>query len=75
MLTGGDGDGAAGVQAIKAAGGVTLAQDESSSEHPSMPRNAAQTGDVDFVLPLLAIAATLVALTRAEQNSGKTEPL
>ena len=39
VLTGGDGDGAAGVQAIKASGGVTMAQDQSSSQQPSMPRN------------------------------------
>ena len=63
VLTGRDGDGAAGIQAIKAAGGVTLAQDLPSSQEPSMPRNAAATGDVDFVLPLPDIAAVLVALT------------
>ena len=63
VLTGRDGDGAAGIQAIKAAGGVTLAQDLPSSQEPSMPRNAAATGDVDFVLPLPDIAPALVALT------------
>ncbi len=63
ILTGGDGDGAAGIQAIKAAGGVTIAQDLSSSQQPSMPRNAAATGDVDHVLPLSDIAAALMALT------------
>jgi two-component system chemotaxis response regulator CheB len=31
ILTGGDGDGAAGIQAIKAAGGITMAQDLPSS--------------------------------------------
>ena len=49
ILTGGDGDGAAGIQAIKAGGGVTLAQDQPSSQQPSMPRSAAATGAVDFV--------------------------
>ena len=63
ILTGGDGDGAAGIQAVKAAGGVTLAQDQPSSLQPSMPRNAAATGDVDYVLPLADIAAALVSLT------------
>ena len=63
ILTGGDGDGAAGITAIKEAGGVTLAQDVPSSQEASMPRHAAATGAVDFVLPLTEIAAALVALT------------
>ncbi len=62
VLTGGNCDGTAGLQAIKAAGGTTFAQDEQSSEDVSMPRHAAATGAVDFVLPLPDIAAALVAL-------------
>lgn len=68
VLTGGDGDGSAGIQAIKAAGGVTIAQDLPSSEQPSMPRSAAATGAVDQVLPLTDIAAALVALTGSEKS-------
>ena len=63
VLTGGDGDGAVGLEAIKAAGGITMAQDLLSSEHPSMPRSAVATGVVDYVLPLPDIADALVALT------------
>lgn len=74
VLTGGDGDGADGIQAIKAAGGVTLAQDQASSEKPSMPRSAAETGDVDCVLPLGEIAPRLVSLLRATDNSSQTPP-
>ena len=62
VLTGGDGDGADGIQAIKGAGGVTLAQDQQSSQDFSMPRSAAATGDVDLVLPLTEIAQRLIAL-------------
>lgn len=62
VLTGGNCDGTAGLQAIKAAGGTTFAQDEQSSEDVSMPRHAAAAGAVDFVLPLPDIAAALVAL-------------
>ncbi len=62
VLTGSDGDGTASIQAIKAAGGTTFAQDEQSSEDFSMPRHAAETGDVDFVLPLSEIAAALMDL-------------
>ena len=67
VLTGGDGDGAAGCQAIKAEGGVTFAQDLFSSQQPSMPRSAAATGAVDQVLPLTDIAAALVTLTGPEK--------
>lgn len=65
VLTGGDGDGTAGIRAIKAAGGVTLTQDEASSEQFSMPRSAIATGDVDHALPLDAIAPMLVRLVSA----------
>jgi len=64
ILTGGDGDGAAGLQAIKAAGGVTLAQDEASSQSFSMPGSAIATGDVDHVLDIDAIAPMLQWLVR-----------
>ena len=70
VLTGGDGDGAEGVKAIKAAWGVTFAQDLPSSQQPSMPRSAAATGDVDFVLTLPEIAAALVALTGPVKHSA-----
>lgn len=62
VLTGGDGDGSTGIRAIKAAGGVTIAQDVLSSQQPSMPIHAAATGSVDFVLPLMSIAPALITL-------------
>lgn len=62
VLTGADGDGSIGIQLIKKMGGKTIAQDESTSEHFSMPRTAIATGAVDFVLPLNEIAPTLVKL-------------
>jgi two-component system chemotaxis response regulator CheB len=64
VLTGGNGGGADGLRAVKAAGGVTIAQDEASSEAFSMPRAAAATGAVDHVLPLDALAPMLVSLAR-----------
>ncbi|TFI54261.1 chemotaxis protein CheB [Mastigocladus laminosus UU774] len=64
VLTGMDSDGAAGVQAIKKMGGTVIAQDEATSDFFSMPQAAIQTGVVDFILPLEAIASTLVALIK-----------
>jgi len=69
VLTGGDGDGAAGIRAVKAAGGVTFAQDQASSLQPSMPRSAAETGDVDFVLPLGEIASAVLCIVRPPSES------
>ena len=63
ILTGTGSDGAAGVAAIKAAGGVVIAQDEASSAFFGMPQAAIGTGGVDFVLPLIAIGPALIELT------------
>ena len=50
VFSGYEGDGAAGCQRIKAAGGTTFAQD-ATAEVSSMPLRARATGSIDFVLP------------------------
>jgi two-component system chemotaxis response regulator CheB len=62
VLTGMGRDGTDGVQAVKQAGGIVIAQDEATSEWFSMPRSAIDTGVVDYVLPLDRIGAKLVEL-------------
>jgi len=62
VLTGTGSDGSMGVQAIKKMGGTVIVQDEKSSEFFGMPSAAIQTGQVDFVLPLVEIAPALVTL-------------
>jgi two-component system, chemotaxis family, protein-glutamate methylesterase/glutaminase len=62
ILTGANTDGAAGLVAVKAAGGVTLVQDPTTAKSPAMPRAAlAMAGPVDFVLSLEQMPAVLRA--------------
>src|SRR5450759_3725795 len=64
ILSGAGTDGSAGIQAIKAAGGVTFAQEQSTAKFASMPQSAVATRCVDFVLPPERIAAELVRMGR-----------
>jgi len=66
VLTGTGLDGAAGVRAIKSAGGIVIAQDEASSAFFGMPQAAIGTGSVDLILALDAIAPALVKLTKSQ---------
>ncbi len=62
ILTGAGSDGASGVKAVKAAGGIVLVQDPEEAEYPSMPRSAIATHVADFVLPIRELATRLVEL-------------
>jgi two-component system, chemotaxis family, protein-glutamate methylesterase/glutaminase len=63
ILTGYGSDGTDGVQAVKANGGLVIAQDERTAFAPSMPASAAASGAVDLVLAADAIGPALVRLT------------
>lgn len=52
VLTGMGNDGSRGVQAIKAAGGHVIAQDEATAVIFGMPSEAIKTGAVDQILPI-----------------------
>jgi two-component system CheB/CheR fusion protein len=58
ILSGTADDGTLGMLEIKAAGGITFAQDD-TAEQTSMPRSAIAAGCVDFVLPPGAIATEI----------------
>lgn len=64
ILSGTGSDGSAGVEAVKAAGGVTFAQDAATAKFASMPQAAVATGCVDFVRPPERIAAELERIGR-----------
>jgi len=62
ILSGNASDGVRGLAAIKAAGGITMAQDGASAKYDGMPQAAAAAGCVDFVLSPARIAAELLQI-------------
>lgn len=62
ILSGANGDGTAGMRAVKAAGGRTIAQEPSTAVAPYMPQAAIEAGVTDDVLPIARIGARLLEL-------------
>jgi two-component system chemotaxis response regulator CheB len=59
ILTGMGCDGAAGISHMKQIGGITIAQDQKTSVIYGMPKAAAETGKIDFILSTDMIADKL----------------
>ena len=59
ILSGLDADGVEALRDVKAAGGITFAQNIETAEFPDMPWHAIETGCIDFVLPPAAIGRRL----------------
>jgi two-component system chemotaxis response regulator CheB len=70
ILSGSNHDGAAGIAAIKRAGGITMAQDPSTAEFRVMPQAAIDTGCVDLVVTLDKMGETLSALVARGKKRG-----
>jgi two-component system CheB/CheR fusion protein len=64
ILSGNGSDGAKGIQAVKQAGGITFAQEESSALFFGMPGSAIKTGCVAFILVPQEIAQELIRISR-----------
>ncbi len=70
LMTGMGDDGAEGLGAIKAAGGMTIAQSEDTCVVSGMPRAAILKGHANKIIPLDGIAAYLVSNYGSERNSA-----
>ena len=64
ILTGMLDDGTAGLQAIKACGGMTIVQDPADAAYSSMPKSAIANVEVDRIVPLIDIAKILLERVR-----------
>lgn len=71
ILSGSATDGTLGLEAIKAEGGLTFAQDD-SARFNSMPRSAVAAGCVDFVLSPANIAKELAWIAKHPYVAGQT---
>jgi two-component system, chemotaxis family, protein-glutamate methylesterase/glutaminase len=69
ILSGASADGARGMQAVKMAAGLTIAQEPASAKHPVMPQAAIDIGAVDQVLRPAEIGQLLAELS--EQNKSR----
>jgi two-component system CheB/CheR fusion protein len=71
ILSGADSDGAMGLQAIRADGGIAIVQSQCSAKHPDMPRTAIAAGTVDLILSPEEIAGELERIGRHLSLSGR----
>jgi two-component system, chemotaxis family, CheB/CheR fusion protein len=70
VLSGTGSDGTLGLRAIKGEGGMAMVQSVESAEFDGMPRNAIESGLVDYILPADEMATQLIAY--ASYPSGLT---
>jgi two-component system, chemotaxis family, protein-glutamate methylesterase/glutaminase len=69
LMTGMGEDGSEGLGAIKAAGGVTIAQSEDTCVVPGMPRAAITKGYASKIIPLDGLAQFLLSQFSADRSS------
>ena len=79
ILSGTGADGSLGLKAVKESGGFVIAQNPDEAGYDGMPRNAIQTGMVDFVLPVAEIAEALISharqisIAQAQVDTGRRD--
>src|SRR3984957_20322959 len=76
VLSGTDSDGAQGMEEIKSAGGITMAQEPSTARFDAMPKSAIVTGFVDFVRSPRDLGREVLGIARHPYlNSGSPDGL
>lgn len=75
ILTGAQSDGAAGLIAVRTAGGVAVVQDPEDAEIATMPRTAASVAGADYIVPVARLASLLVRLVQDQEpdTGGESE--
>lgn len=73
ILSGTGSDGSHGVRAIKAEGGITIAQEPESAKYDGMILSAINTGNIDFVLPIEHIVQEIHNITKYSQGDIKID--
>jgi two-component system chemotaxis response regulator CheB len=74
VLSGGGSDGAAGLDAIKRAGGLAVVLDPNDAVAPEMPRAATEIVSADYIAPAGAIPGLLVCLSREKVEGAGAQP-
>lgn len=67
-------DGVAGLQAIKACGGLAIVQDPADAEPPEMPQNARDYVAFDALLPAADIAQALIVMAAQRVDAEPSVP-
>lgn len=73
IMSGMGSNGAAGAQAVKAVGGLCIAQDPESAQFPSMPRHLIDAGYADLILPPSEIPDALIAYAQHPYAAQRRE--
>jgi two-component system, chemotaxis family, protein-glutamate methylesterase/glutaminase len=71
VLSGALDDGTAGLWTIKSRGGITIVQEPTDAEVPSMPEHALEAVEIDYRVPVAEMAALLVKLTAEKEKQIK----
>jgi two-component system chemotaxis response regulator CheB len=69
ILSGALDDGAAGLAAIRRAGGIAVIQDPEDAQVRDMPANAIERAGADHIVPIAALPALLIALISEEAKT------
>ncbi|QEG27869.1 Oxygen sensor histidine kinase NreB [Gemmata obscuriglobus] len=73
LLSGMGSNGTAGAQAVKAVGGLCVAQDPDSAQYPSMPRHLIDAGYADYIVRPADLPDVLLTYARSRYATGGRE--